>query len=89
MPEVMLRYRAASAFGRLYAPDVLMGFRSQEEAEDMANAVPVPPSKADRLNELLDVAETEQAEEKPFPKSARDILNAEIEDAETVSEEEQ
>ena len=86
MPEVMLRYRAASAFGRLYAPDVLMGFRSQEEAEDMANAVPVPPPKTDKLNELLDAAEAGQPEEKPFPKSARDILNAEIEDAETVSE---
>lgn len=87
MPEVMLRYRAASAFGRLYAPDVLMGFRSQEEVEDMTSqAVPVPPSKTDKLNELLDAAEAEQPEEKPFPKSTRDILNAEIEDAETVSE---
>lgn len=88
MPEVMLRYRAASAFGRLYAPDVLMGFRSQEEAEDMNAPVPVPPSKTDRLNELLDAAEAEVAEEKPFPKSARDILNATIEDAEQVGEEE-
>ena len=87
MPEVMLRYRAASAIGRLYAPDVLMGFRSQEEVEDMTSqAVPVPPSKTDKLNELLDAAEAEQPEEKPFPKSTRDILNAEIEDAETVSE---
>ena len=53
----------------------------------MANAVPVPQSKTDRLNELLDAAEAEQPEEKPFPKSARYILNAEIEDAETVIEE--
>lgn len=88
MPEVMLRYRAASAFGRLYAPDVLMGFRSQEEAEDMtAPAVPVPQSKTDKLNALLDEAEAEVSapEEKPMPTSARDILNAEVEDVETVS----
>ena len=36
MPEVMLRYRAASLFGRLYAPELLMGLQSQEEAEDIA-----------------------------------------------------
>lgn len=36
MPEVMLRYRSASLFGRLYAPELLMGLQSQEEAEDIA-----------------------------------------------------
>lgn len=36
MPEVMLRYRAAAFFGRVYAPDLLMGFQSQEEAEELA-----------------------------------------------------
>jgi hypothetical protein len=35
MPELMLRYRAAAFFGRLYAPDVLMGMYSAEETEDM------------------------------------------------------
>lgn len=35
MPEVMLRYRAASFFGRLYAPDILMGMQTQEEAHDI------------------------------------------------------
>ena len=36
MPEVMLRYRAAAFFGRVYAPDLLMGFQSQDEAEELA-----------------------------------------------------
>lgn len=35
MPELMLRYRAAAFFGRLYAPDVLMGMHSAEEVEDV------------------------------------------------------
>lgn len=35
MPELMLRYRAASFFGRLYAPEILNGMYSQEEAEEM------------------------------------------------------
>ena len=36
MPEVMLRYRAASFFGRLYAPDILLGMYSADEAREMA-----------------------------------------------------
>jgi len=35
MPELMLRYRAASFFGRLYAPEILNGMYSQEEAEEL------------------------------------------------------
>lgn len=38
MPELMFRYRAAAFFGRLYAPDVLMGMATSDEAEDIANA---------------------------------------------------
>lgn len=34
MPELMLRYRAASFFGRLYAPDILYGMQTTEEVED-------------------------------------------------------
>lgn len=34
MPELMLRYRAAAFFGRLYAPEVLMGMKSEEERYD-------------------------------------------------------
>jgi hypothetical protein len=52
MPELMLRYRAATLFGRLYAPEILMGMRSVEELEDIqdanvSDATPsVPASKA-------------------------------------------
>lgn len=35
MPEVMIRYRAASFFGRLNCPDMIMGLYSVEEAKDM------------------------------------------------------
>jgi hypothetical protein len=37
MPELMLRYRAAAFFGRLYAPDVLNGMHATEEAEDIGD----------------------------------------------------
>lgn len=35
MPDVMLRYRAASFFGKLYAPELLMGIPSAEEVQDI------------------------------------------------------
>ncbi|MGP5352493.1 recombinase RecT [Pseudomonas helleri] len=38
MPEIMLRYRAASLFGRLYAPELLMGLQTQEEMHDFIDA---------------------------------------------------
>ena len=35
MPELMLRYRAAAFFGRLYAPEILMGMQANDEVEDI------------------------------------------------------
>ena len=35
MPDLMLRYRAATFFGRLYAPEILMGMQTMEEAADV------------------------------------------------------
>lgn len=36
LPQQMLMYRAASWFARTYCPEVLMGFSTAEEAEDIA-----------------------------------------------------
>lgn len=40
MPEVMLRYRTASFFGKLYAPELLMGLQSTEEVYDIIDMNP-------------------------------------------------
>lgn len=45
MPDLMLRYRAAAFFGRLYAPHVLMGMPTADEVEDtpeMRDVTPAP-----------------------------------------------
>lgn len=39
MPEVMLRYRTASFFGKLYAPELLMGLPSSEEVIDTTGVI--------------------------------------------------
>lgn len=38
MPEVMIQYRAASFFGRMNCPDMIMGIYSAEESYDMGDA---------------------------------------------------
>ncbi len=38
MQEIMLRYRAASMFGKLYAPELLMGLQTAEESHDIQEA---------------------------------------------------
>ena len=57
MPGVMLDYRAATAFGRLYIPDLLLGLRSVEENEVIEAEVTVAPepaeSKLDKVAEIL------------------------------------
>ena len=49
MPEIMLRYRAATFFARLYCPNELMGFKVEGEVEDIAKP---EPTKA--LNVMAD-----------------------------------
>ena len=40
MPELMMRYRAAAFFGRLYAPEITMGMHSVEEVVDIQHEEP-------------------------------------------------
>lgn len=40
IPQQMLMYRAASWFARAYCPEVLMGFSTADEAEDIAPTAP-------------------------------------------------
>jgi len=40
MPQQMLSYRAATFFGRLNAPNLLMGFRTEDEEHDIIDVVP-------------------------------------------------
>lgn len=40
MPDLMLRYRAATFFGRLYASEVLMGMKTEDEIGDIIDITP-------------------------------------------------
>jgi hypothetical protein len=48
MPELMLMYRAAAFFGRLYAPEIMMGMHAVEEISDVNEA----PEAVAKLNQI-------------------------------------
>jgi len=60
MPELMLRYRAAAFFGRLYAPDVMLGMHSADEVTDISASAPPsqPTSTATDINSDLGLDDT-------------------------------
>lgn len=63
MPEVMLRYRAASFFGKLYAPELLMGIQTAEEVRDATYTV--EPDETGTYQ--IAVADIRRPEESPVP----------------------
>lgn len=48
MPELMLAYRAAAFFARIYCPEVLMGVAVEGEAEDINNSPQKAPDPFNR-----------------------------------------
>ncbi len=56
MSEQMLRYRAASFFGRVYAPELLMGLRSAEEEQDrIIDVTPAAESKVINASDFKNI----------------------------------
>jgi len=58
MPELMLRYRSAAFFGRLYAPEIMMGMQTMEEVQDVIAELP-----ADGLKEAIGLMEKATSKE--------------------------
>lgn len=54
MPELMLRYRSASFFGRLYAPEILMGMKTSEEVQDITIDSDYTEVKTPPINRVLE-----------------------------------
>lgn len=85
MPEQMLRYRAASFFGRIYAPDLLMGLRTQEEEiESIIDITPEPtPQEAPQTLDSIkqNVVKEAPAVEAPAEKPKRSRQPKVVEEA--------
>ncbi len=75
MPQTMLRYRAASAFGRFHIPDLILGIQSVEENEVIDAEVAVMPdsteSTLDKVQDLL--APKTEPVQVPTPEPISDV----------------
>lgn len=97
MPEVMLRYRSASFLVRWYCPDVMMGYQTVEEVEDVAHSAALtqtaqPVTAADILAQAQNEPEEAlrqdepqtidaQSEPQPTPPPAADMPFMDYEEA--------
>lgn len=79
MPEVMLRYRTASFFGKIYAPELLMGLQTAEEMRDIIDAEP-DEDGVFRVN-LEEVSKTEPAKASQGKQTAETIEIIETKDS--------
>lgn len=74
MDEVMLRYRTASFFGKLYAPELLMGLQSVEEAQDIIEATTAPDGTISvNVDELRQAAQPAQRQPAAAQANATDL----------------
>jgi hypothetical protein len=66
MPELMIRYRAAAFWGRLYIPELLVGIQTQEEVLDVEPVTITEPAPVKASIEELNqkIAKTATVEEK-------------------------
>jgi hypothetical protein len=56
LPDLMIRYRAAAFWGRLYIPELLVGIQSQEEVVDIEPVTvksELPKTSLDQLNATI------------------------------------
>jgi hypothetical protein len=88
MPGLMIRYRAAAFFGRLYAPELLSGLHSAEEVTDIIDVTPAGPVAApvhvnapDALTERATRRRRKAAQEAPHEAQSPAEADAPGEDA--------
>lgn len=71
MTDLMLQYRAATWFGRMYAPEILMGMQTQEEVIDV-DVMPRADPAAEKLAEKVGLpAPADVAGEPPAPRKRK------------------
>lgn len=82
MPDLMLRYRAASFFGNLYAPEILMGMQSAEEVHDTIDVTPTVVSRpAVVTSDLNSELAAKEPKKRGRPAAQPTVIDAEVTDA--------
>lgn len=76
MPELMIQYRAAAFFGRLYCPEILMGMQTEDEIKDVVGVDEVTLNEK-AFDKVLQAAKKGQRAEVEQVFTAIPNLNAE------------
>ena len=76
MPELMLRYRAATLFARLYSPELTMGINTEDEVIDITPIVTEPVTS--KFDAPPKAARAPMIEVKEEPPSDLELVAAEI-----------
>lgn len=81
MPQIMLRYRAASFFGRMNCPDLMMGMYTKEEQYEIGRDDYLQDMEAQVQQEISAGANQEefipaQIEEKPAQPTVSEVITA-------------
>ncbi len=75
MPELMLHYRAAAFWTRVYCPELSMGIHTTEEMEDIAPIQASPAEVVSPIEALTDKLEKEAESKEPEPTPEPDKPN--------------
>lgn len=79
MPELMLRYRSAAFFARLYAPDITLGIQTAEEVEDVDPPERnITPARVPTVAGLFAPPSSDQPEIKPLDELRFRLASANI-----------
>jgi len=85
MPELMLRYRSAAFFARLYAPDITLGMQTAEEVEDIAPERNVTPARVPEVKGLFAPPSSDHPKISPLDELRFQLVSAAI-DPENATE---
>lgn len=73
MPDLMLRYRSAAFFGRLYAPEILLGMRTDDEEREIidvsAQTTQESKAPAQSINDRIKARKKAPEEPKSAPQA--------------------
>lgn len=99
MPDLMLRYRAATFFARLYCPEISMGMQTADEVNDITDAVVTDSAPTTQKQSRFARKERAQVQppsqvvaqpsEKPAQAEAQTVQDAEIVETEEAKPAEQ
>lgn len=90
MPEQMLAYRSATFLARRYCPDVLLGFQTVEEIEDVTQTKELPKTPVTVgavIEKVKDKAQEQEAKQEPEkPKKRVVVKDATVDKAKEILE---